>query len=63
MQNLLLISQIKTMILNLNNFLKGCEIAAIKDDGKVSKEEQRQLDQIRKATDKYIKELNKILNK
>lgn len=41
-------------------FKKSCQTAAIKDDGIVGKEEEKQLKRINKATDAFIKELKKI---
>jgi len=48
------------MLLSLKNFEVGCELAATKDDGSISREEEKQLKRIKKATDKYRKELESI---
>jgi len=53
-------SQINNMLLSLKNFEVGCELAATKDDGSISREEEKQLKRIKKATDKYRKELESI---
>lgn len=41
-------------------FVQSCEMAATKDDGKVSVEEAKQLAKIKKAADKFMKELQAI---
>ena len=55
---------IKSQIINITTmagaFKEACKLAAIKDDGKISPEEQKQLKRIEKATDKFIKELSAI---
>ena len=55
---------IKSQIINIttmaNQFKTACKIAAIQDDGRISKEEERQLKKIEKATNKFIAELNSI---
>lgn len=53
-------NQINNMLLSLRNFEVGCELAAAKDDGTISREEEKQLKKIKKATDKYRKELESI---
>ena len=53
-------TQINNMIQSLKNFEFGCELAATKDDGSISREEEKQLKKIKKATDKYRKELESI---
>ena len=49
------------MISTTQLFLKSCNIAAKKDDGKISKEEEKALKKIEKATTTFIKELEKAL--
>ena len=51
------IFNIKTMV---KVFKQACEIAAQNDDGHISKEEEKQLKQIKAATEKFCKELDKI---
>ena len=55
---------IKAQILNIKSMVKvfkqSCEIAAQKDDGKVSKDEEKKLKQIKAAAEKFCKELDKI---
>ena len=41
-------------------FKQSCEIAARKDNGKISKDEEKQLRQIKAAAEKFCKELDKI---
>lgn len=53
--------QIKQMGIYIETFIKGCEIAAISDDGKKSKEEEKEITKIRKVSEKYKKELEKII--
>lgn len=57
-------SYIKAQILNITTMTKtfeqACEIAAIKDDGKISREEEKQLKKIKAASQKFRKELESI---
>lgn len=53
--------QIRNMIMYLDAFQKSCEVAAVKDDGKIDKEEQKRLNKIKEASAKYKKELEKAL--
>lgn len=53
-------AQITNMVSMVKTFQNGCEMAAKKDDGKVSKEEEKVLKQITKATERFIKELSQI---
>lgn len=53
--------QIVNQIQMVKNFNNSCLIASAKDDGKTSKEEQKILNQIYKASEDYIKKLNKII--
>lgn len=53
-------SQITYMMKMLDNFTQFCEIAALEDDGEVSKSERKKIKQIRKATEKYKDTLTKI---
>lgn len=49
--------QCQNMISSIQVFLQACELAARKDDGYISKEEQRSLNAIRTAAKAFIKEL------
>lgn len=51
------IFNIKSMVRVFN---QSCEMAAIKDDGQISKEEAKQLKKIRLASEAFCKELEKI---
>lgn len=57
-------SYIKAQILNITTMVKtfeqACEMAALKDDGKVSREEEKQLKKIKAASQKFRKELESI---
>lgn len=43
-----------------SSFLKQCEVAAQKDDGIISKEEQEVLKKLKKAIQDYVKILDKL---
>lgn len=51
------IFNIKSMVRVFN---QSCEMAAIKDDGQISKEEAKQLKKIKLASEAFCKELEKI---
>lgn len=55
---------IDTQIINMKamvrNFEQSCRIAATKDDGKISPEEEKILKKINAASQKFIKELDKL---
>lgn len=57
-------SFIKAQILNITtmaqHFKQSCELAAMQDDGKISKSEEKTLKKINQATDRFIRELNSI---
>lgn len=52
--------QIRNMDMILNTFVQSCEMAARKDDGKIDKAEQKQIDRIKAAAAKFKKELSSI---
>lgn len=52
--------QIRNMDMILNTFVQSCEMAARKDDGKIDKAEQKQIDKIKAGTNKFKKELSGI---
>lgn len=60
MKNLGLKQQILNMTLMINSFKANCHYAALADDGQVDAEEQKILKQIDKASEKFLKELQKI---
>ena len=57
-------SYIKAQILNITTMTKtfeqACEMVAMKDDGKNSREEEKQLKKIKAASQKFRKELESI---
>ena len=52
---------INSTITYLNTFKQSLRVAAMKIDGRIDNEEQKIIDKADKATDKYIKELEKII--
>lgn len=53
-------AQIINMQAMTRTFEQACELAARKDDGKVSKEEERQLKRIKAAVQQFNKDLEKV---
>jgi len=57
-------SYIQAQILNITTMTKtfeqACELAAMKDDGKLSREEEKQLKKIKAASQRFRKELEAI---
>ena len=55
---------IKAQIFNMKYMVKvftqSCELSARKDNGKINKEEEKQIKQIKAAAEKFCKELDKI---
>lgn len=55
---------IEAQIYNIKSMVKvfnqSCEMAAIKDDGQINKEEAKQLKKIKLASEAFCKELEKI---
>lgn len=60
MNNRFIQAQIQNIITMVETFKEACRIAALEDDGKISKEEAKTLKRINAATERYIKELRKI---
>lgn len=56
-------SYITGAITYLKTFKQSLHMAALKKDGYIDKDEQKVLDKANKATDKYIKELEKLVRK
>lgn len=52
--------EITNQMMNCRNFLLACNQAAYKDDGKLDKQEKKQLEKLEKVTQKYVKELEKV---
>ena len=57
-------SYIEAQIFNMKSMVKvfnqSCKRAATKDDGKISKEEMKQLNKIQAAAERFCKELDQI---
>lgn len=53
-------SQVNNALLSLETLNKSLEMSALKDDGVISKEEQRQIRKIRKAIGKFKHSMEKI---
>lgn len=60
MKNIFIQTEIMNMKLMAENFRKRCEFAAMQDDGKIDREEEKMLKKINAATDKFIRELSRI---
>ena len=65
-QNTDLVSLLRAQILNMqamvSTFERSCEMAAMKDDGKISRDEEKQLKKIKAAVQAFQKELDKAKN-
>ena len=53
--------QIRCMLSSVEAFMQSCRLAATKDDGIISKEEQRILRKINRVSNRYNKQLSRIL--
>lgn len=53
-------AQCRNMIMMVKTFEHACQMAAHKDDGKISREEEKTLKAITAAAEKFKKELTKI---
>ena len=55
---------INSQIINMTNIVKAfeqsCKMAALKNDGTIDKEEEKQIKKISQASQRYIKELQSI---
>lgn len=56
-------SYITGAITYLKTFKQSLRMAALKKDGYIDKDEQKVLDKANRVTDKYIKELEKLVGK
>lgn len=61
--NQFIAGQCRNMLNTVNLFKQSCEMAAKRDDGKISKDEARTLSRITKAADSFTKELEALLKK
>ncbi|MBQ3374917.1 MAG: hypothetical protein IJG49_00620 [Erysipelotrichaceae bacterium] len=48
------------MIRYVESFQQACEVAATEDDGVIDRRERKQLDQIKKAVDRFKRDLERI---
>ena len=55
--------QCKNMDLQHEQFIKGLKISATNNDGSISKEEEKIIKQIEKASTRFLKEINRIIGK
>lgn len=53
-------AQIVNMITIVRTFETSCKMAALKNDGKIDKIEEKQLKKINTASEKFIQELERI---
>ena len=53
-------TQIDTILLSVDAFIKSLEMTAIQNDGYISRDEARIIKNVKAASDKYKKELVKI---
>lgn len=60
MGNRFMSQQCQNMILSIGIFESACEMAAQKDDGVITKDEEKVLKRIQKAADQFKKELSKV---
>lgn len=60
MVNSFLEMQIKNMIVTVQGFEQACQNAAMKDDGHISKAEEKALRKVRAAAAAFLSELQKL---
>lgn len=60
MVNTFLDMQIKNMIVTVQGFEQACQIAALQDDGKISKAEAQALRKVRALAADFLLELRKL---
>ena len=60
MVNSFLDMQIKNMIVTVQGFEQACQIAAMQDDGLISKAEEKALRKVRAAAAAFMSELQKL---
>lgn len=56
-------SYISGAITYLKAFKQSLHMSALRNDGRIDRNEQKTLDKVNKATDKYIRELEKLVMK
>lgn len=55
-------SYIKGAVTYLKTFETSLRMAALKNDGRIDKDEQKIIDKANKLTDKYIRELERLID-
>ena len=60
--NTYIYAQIMNMQAMVQTFERSCQMAAMKDDGKISRDEEKQLKKIKAAVQAFYKELEKAKN-
>lgn len=58
--NVFIKSQLTNQIMMSESFLQNCKLAALKNDGKIDKDEEKLLKKINKCTNAYVKKLQGI---
>ena len=53
-------AQIVNMVTMVKTFEQSCKMAAMKNDGQIDKAEEKQLKKINAATQRFIKDLEKL---
>ena len=59
--NSYIMAQCQTMMKQVQLFKQACEMAALKDDGTIDKDEQKALKQINKACEGFIRDIQKLV--
>ena len=59
--NMLMRSQVESVLFSLKTLNQSIAVAALKDDGEISKEEQKEIKIIQRAIADFEKEMSKIL--
>lgn len=62
MKNQYITAQCQNMISIMQTLSAACELAALEDDGAVSSAEEKSLQRIRAAAQRFQKELEKVIN-
>lgn len=60
--NYYLKSQIRNMVSMTEAFNKACHLAVLQNDGEIDKNEGKALKKIDKATERFLKEINSVIN-
>lgn len=60
MKNKVIELQISNLELTIENFINSLEISALKDDGVISRDEEKIIQKLKKASRKYVDTLEKV---